>query len=137
MGKAALAAGNYAVAQEFFLPLANAGNADAQIELGWMHNGGQGVPQDKKEAHMWWSKAAKQGVAYAQALLGYQYEFGHGVLQDYVMAHMWDNIASANGNGVGRMYRDGVAKKMTKAEISRALALAKKCMSRDYKKCGY
>ena len=50
---------------------------------------------------------------------------------------MWLNIGSANGIENAGKYRDIVAKKMTPENISKAQALARKCMSSDYKKCGY
>ncbi len=49
------------------------------------------------------------------------------------MAHMWYNIRSANGVE----NRDNIAKQMTSEDISKARALAKECMSSNYKKCRY
>jgi hypothetical protein len=53
------------------------------------------------------------------------------------MAYMWLNIGSANGIENTGKYRDIVAKMMTPADISKAQAMARECMSSDYKKCGY
>tara|TARA_B100000768_G_scaffold71595_1_gene68612 strand:- start:643 stop:795 length:153 start_codon:yes stop_codon:yes gene_type:complete len=50
---------------------------------------------------------------------------------------MWLNIGSANGIENGGKYRDIVAKTMTPAAIEKAQAMARECMSSDYKKCGY
>ena len=71
------------------------------------------------------------------------YEHGKGVPQDNVMAHMWYNITSANGNAgpsineLNSSSRDKIAKTITPADISKAQAMARECMSSDYKKCGY
>ena len=42
---------------------AEAGDADAQFNLGVMYRKGQGMEQDYKEAFKWWKKAADQGHA--------------------------------------------------------------------------
>ena len=80
---------------------------------------------------------AEAGNAYAQSMLGIMYEYGNSVLQDNVMAHMWYNIASANGNDKAGEWRDERAGLMTPADISQATAMARECMSSNYKKCGY
>ncbi len=84
-----------------------------------------------------WRPLAEQGDASAQYYLGVMYDNGKGVLQDNIMAHMWYNIASANGDDLGGKSRDGIAKEMTSEDISKATALARECMSSNYKKCGY
>ena len=60
-----------------------------------------------------------------------------GILQDNTVAYMWLNIGSANGIENGGKYRDIVAENMTPADIAKAQAMARECMSSDYKKCGY
>ena len=116
---------------------ADQGYAQAQFNLGVMYSNGQGIPQDYAEAVKWWRLAADQGNAFAQANLGYMYSKGQGVLQDNVMAHMWYNIASANGQDKFGEWRDKTAGLMTPADISKAQAMARECMSSGYTKCGY
>jgi len=65
------------------------------------------------------------------------YDRGRGVLQDNAVAHMWYNIGAADGYELGGTNRDKIAKKMTPAAIEKAQAMAKECMSSNYKKCGY
>ena len=84
-----------------------------------------------------WTPLAEQGVSKAQTNLGVMYENGQGLLQDNVMAHMWYNIGAANGNELGGTNRGIIANKMTPADISKAQAMARECMSSDYTKCGY
>ena len=84
-----------------------------------------------------WTPLADQGDAEAQYNLGVIYEYGQGVLQDNVMAHMWYNIASANGHENAGEWRDEREGLMTPADISKAQAMARECMSSDYTKCGY
>jgi len=81
--------------------------------------------------------AAEQGVADAQTNLGYMYDNGLGFLQDNTMAHMWYNIGAANGSELSGTNRDEIAKEMTSEGIEKAQAMARECMSSDYKQCGY
>jgi TPR repeat protein len=61
---------NYAAALQESTPLAEQGNADAQVLLGRMYLMGQGVTQDRDQAMKWFKAAAVQGNADAQFLLG-------------------------------------------------------------------
>ena len=54
--------------------LAEQGDMDAQILLGWMYKRGEGVTQDFKEAFKWYSLAAEQGDAAAMAVVSFFYE---------------------------------------------------------------
>ena len=128
---------DYAEAIKWYRLAAEQGKGNAQYNLGLMYNNGDGVPQDFKEAVKWYRLAAEQGDADAQSNLGAMYEYGYGVLQDNTMAHMWYNIASANGHEKAGGYRDERAGLMTSADISKAQAMARECMSSGYTKCGY
>ncbi len=128
--------GDYASALKEWRPLAEQGDAFAQIGLGWMYYSGEGVPQDYQEAVKWYRLAAEQGLAFAQYNLGYMHKYGDGVPQDYVIAHMWYNIASANGSENGGSNRDDIAKKMSSADISKAQSMARQCMASNYEDCG-
>ena len=136
-GNAAYQAGDYVTAIQEWTPLAEAGDASAQFNLGLTYDNGQGVPQDYKEAVKWYRLAAEQGISKAQTNLGVMYVAGQGVIQDNAMAHMWYNIGAANGNELGGTNRDKIAKEMTSAAIEKAQAMARECMSSNYKKCGY
>ena len=57
-GSAAYQAGNFATALQEWKPLAEAGNAYAQSNLGVMYFKGNGVPKDYAEAVKWWRLAA-------------------------------------------------------------------------------
>ena len=136
-GLAAAQAGDFAKALKEWKPLAEAGDEGAQYNLGVMYDNGYGVPQDHKEAVKWYRLAGEQGIVSAQYNLASMYEFGDGVLQNNTMAHMWYNIASANGNEKAGGYRDELAGLMTLADMSKAQAMARECMSSGYTKCGY
>jgi len=108
---------------------AEAGDAEAQHNLGVRYANGQGVPQDDAEAARWYRLAADQGLALAQVNLGVRYENGRGVPQDYIEAHMWFNLAVAQSSGEDRgrrvRNRDLVAAEMTAEQIAEAQRLAR------------
>ena len=97
-GKAAYDAGKYAEALRVFKPLAEQGNADAQLYLAGMYARGESVPQDEKEAARWVRLAAEKGNADAQWQQGYRYETGDGVPQDYKEALKWFRLAAEQGH---------------------------------------
>ena len=136
-GVDAYKAGDYATALQEFRPLAEQGDAKIQTLVGAMYAEGKGVPQDYAEAFKWYRLAAEQGGASAQTNLGFMYGTGEGVLQDNVLAHMWANLGAANGNENGVKGRDIIAKEMTPQAIKQAQAMARECMSNNYKNCGY
>ena len=115
---------------------AEQGHTVAQLALGLMYANGEGVLKDEAEAVRWYRLAAESGEAIAQAILGQMYVLGRGVRKDFGLAHMWLNIASANGEeGAGELRDTFVEDNMTRDEISRAIELARTCMTSDYKDC--
>jgi len=89
--------GDFATALKEWEPLAEQGLAKAQFNLGVMHEYGDGVPQDYKEAVRLYRLAADQGFAKAQFNLGVMYEYGHGVPQDYKEAVRLYRLAAEQG----------------------------------------
>jgi len=57
-GLAAYDRDDYATALRLWRPLADAGDATAQYNLGIMYRNGRGVPKDYVQAHMWFNLAA-------------------------------------------------------------------------------
>ncbi len=127
--------GDYATALREWRPLAEQGDADAQYNLGFMYDKGEGVPQDDAEAVKWYRKAAAQGQAVAQGNLGVMYRDGHGVPRDYVQAHMWLSLAASrlppgSDRDTAVKNRDIIAKLMTPAQIAEAQRLAREWMEK-------
>ena len=104
---------------------AEAGDAQAQYDLGYAYYNGRGVPKDYKEAIKWVRKAAGQGFAYAQTNLGVMYAIGEGVLKDYIQAYAWWNLAGSSGNEKAKKGRDSLERTMTPEQIAEAQALSK------------
>jgi TPR repeat protein len=123
-GVAAYNRGDYETAVRLLRPLAEQGDARAQLHLGTMYFLGNGVPQDYAEAEKWYRKAAEQGDAAAQYNLGLMYYEGNGVPLDYILVHMWLNLAAAQGMDAKKP-RDALAKRMTSEQIAEAQKLAR------------
>ena len=93
--------------------LAEAGDAEAQTELGERYEEGRsGVVRDYEAAVGFYRRAAEQGDARGQGNLGAMYANGTGVPRDDEAAVMWWRLALKQGaaraqNGLGVMYRDG------------------------------
>jgi len=90
-----------------------------------MYENGRGVPQNYKQAAIWYRKAADQGHADAQSNLGLMYANGHGVPQDYVEVDKWFSIAALSATDESVRHpavksREIAETKMTAAEIKEA-----------------
>ena len=112
-GVAAYGKADYATALRLWRPLADLGDADAQINLGVMYANGEGVPQDYAQAVAWYRKAADQGIAEAQNNLGVMYANGQGVPHDYEVAVSWYRKAANQGyviaqDRLGSIYFNGL-----------------------------
>ncbi|MEO5338823.1 MAG: hypothetical protein H7841_18365, partial [Magnetospirillum sp. WYHS-4] len=66
-GMAAYEAKDHERALAVWLPLAEAGHAEAQYRVGRLHDEGEAVPRDEAAAAAWYRKAAEQGHEYAEA----------------------------------------------------------------------
>jgi uncharacterized protein len=97
-GEMALQSGDYATALKDFLPLAEAGSAAAQNNIGTMYHSGQGVPQSDIIAAQWFTKSANGGNADAQYSLGLSYASGTGVDKDLAQAVVWYRRSANQGD---------------------------------------
>jgi uncharacterized protein len=50
---------------------------------------------------------------------------------------MLANLAGAQGNKHGQELRDAISERMTPNDISRAQEMARVCLERNYKGCGF
>ncbi len=102
----------YAQAFNVWLPLAEQGNAQAQVAIALMYMMSYGVQPDEAQAVRWFRKAADQGDARAQYMLGMMYYRGDGVEPNSEAALRWFERAADKGfveseMELGRLYRDG------------------------------
>jgi uncharacterized protein len=67
---------DYPTALRLLDPLAQSGNALAQLQIGLLHYHGHGVRESDAMALQWFERAARQGLAEAQFHLGNMYAYG-------------------------------------------------------------
>ena len=90
--------GDYKLAFQKLQFLAEQGDAEVQLNLGYMYRDGTGVAQDDHDAMEWFRKAAKQNHAQAQFELGEFYYVGsRKIPQDYYEAVNWYRKAAEQG----------------------------------------
>jgi uncharacterized protein len=99
-------------ALQLWRPLAEAGDAQAQVLIGMMYVRGNGVPQDYGIAYVWYRRAADQGWVDAQRQLAFMYSEGLGVPKDWVMSAHWYRVAAEAGDpqaqyNLAAMYNNG------------------------------
>lgn len=99
----AYSAGDYTEAAKLYTPMAEQGDAEAELVLGSMYDVGLGVRQDYREAMKWYRLAAEQGNAGAQFKLGSMYDIGLGVPQDYAEAIKWWRLAAEQGDAFAQL----------------------------------
>ena len=128
---AAFSRGDYASAERFLRPLAEAGNPVAQTYLGTIYMGGGGGKVEIGSA--WLNKAANSGSAVAQGALGLMYLNGIGTARDPKQAAAWFLKAAeqdgADGSTdaqleLGRLYERGFGVPRDDAEARKWLGKA-------------
>ena len=104
---------DYQTALKEWRPLADSGDADAQLKLCLMYQRGRGAPRDDRLAFDWCRKAAVQGDAEAQFNLGYMYGTGRGVMENERLSVEWFRKAAEQGHAhaqgmLGNSYKYGL-----------------------------
>ncbi len=100
---------DYSTAFKEFTPLAEQGNAEAQVNLGKMYLMGQGVLKDRDQAIKLFNASAAQGNADAQFFLGSLYLLPH---TDIAQGLKWLRLSAEQGNQdaqllLGKTYMEG------------------------------
>jgi hypothetical protein len=80
---------DYKTALLVWMPSAEAGDAEAQANVGQIYERGLGGTPNYEAAAIWYERAAKQGNSRAQFNLGTLYEQGLGVQKDRLVALNW------------------------------------------------
>ena len=100
---------DYVAAIKEFRPMAEQGNAEAQLYLGKLYMMGQGVLKDQDEAIKWFKASAEQGNADAQFFLGSSYLLPHTNIAEGVK---WLRLSAEQGQQdaqllLGKTYLQG------------------------------
>ena len=101
-GRRAYMAREFDRARALWLPLAEAGNADAQAWVGSLYANGDGVQADAAAAFAWYLKSAEGRNALAQSNVGAMYAMGNGVAKDMAEAVRWLRRAARGGDANAR-----------------------------------
>ncbi len=95
-------AGEYDKAMALLRPLAEAGMAKAEYNMGICYEQGHGVTKDYAQAIYWYQTAADHGMAAAYTNVGHMYISGKGVPKDHDEAKRWYRKAAEAGDPVGQ-----------------------------------
>lgn len=84
------------------------GEAAARFELGMLHEKGEVLPQNHKEAAKWFRLAADDGYGPAQLYLGLLYLSGKGVDRDYTHAVRYLTLAAEQNEADAQFLLGGI-----------------------------
>lgn len=93
----ALAAGDFALAESELRPVAESGDARAQILLGRVHRDLRNPERKPDEAFAWFRRAAEGGNAEAKYWLGHMFNAGEGAAKDVSLAVTWWRQSAEGG----------------------------------------
>ncbi len=130
-GLAAYDGGDYYAAYLAWLPLAKAGDGDAQAAIADLYRSrllGEPVSaiaarRDDNGAAWWYGRAARCGHVVAQLNLGDFFARGIGVEQDLVQAYLWLGLAARRGREWASNRQREVAAGMTAEQIAEGQGL--------------
>jgi hypothetical protein len=114
-------------ALQILIPLATAGDPQAQYELAGFYHYGYVGANDYSKALKWYRASARQGYADAMVGLSVMYLGGQGVAKDRREAFVWLNLAAqymADKQALSKVkrMRDEIGKTLTKDDIAYAKA---------------
>jgi TPR repeat protein len=81
---------------------ANAGNSEAQFQLGRLYDTGEKLERDRKKAITWYTSAANQGHAESQYRLAIAYLYGIGVARNAANGENWLTNAAKQNHPVAK-----------------------------------
>lgn len=130
-GLAAYDGGDYYAAYLAWLPLAKAGDGDAQASIADLYHarligdsgGASAARRNDNTAAWWYRQAARCGHMVAQLNLGDFRARGIGGARDPVRAYLWLGLAARQGNAWARNRQREVAAGMTSEQIAEGQGL--------------
>ena len=115
-----IAAKQFAEGLAILRPLAEAGNAKAQMGLGNAYAQGLGVSKDYAAARDWYDRAARQGEIGAALKLGAMYANGTGVDTNNYLAYVYYGMAARLGAAAAKPEMERAASSLQPAERRQA-----------------
>src|SRR5262249_7011224 len=128
-------------AERLYLAKARDGDRDAQYNLALAYaNGTKGMPQDDRNAVLWYRKSAEQGHPGAQNNLGVLYSGGRGGLpHSYIEAVSWYEKSAAQGSYVAQATLAGYLLDARAGEknVTRAVELLRQAAEKNHPRALY
>jgi len=103
-GLAAYERGDFEAAYREWLPLAEAGDAEAQFRVGRLYDVGEGQPRNGRKAVAWYEKAYAHGHVKAAYNLAYLYHKGVLIPQDYEKARKIYTYGAMRNHGSSQLH---------------------------------
>jgi hypothetical protein len=122
--------GQYGIAIEQWQPLAEDGDARAQLGLARIYADPSRGDERFAEAVALYKRAASAGMTAAMIDLGELYFAGRRVPQDYAQARMWYALAGERESALGRDRLEALDALMTPGEIEQAKRLMREWRAR-------
>ncbi len=122
---AAMAAGRYDIAADYYAKAANAGDRRASNSLGNLYYLGLGIDRDYQRASELYFESARAGIAEAQLNLGHMFKLGLGVNSDPMRAFAWYNMADIHGSPAAELYLRQISQEWTLSPLQISTALTK------------
>lgn len=110
--------GDYKLALSIWKKSAKKGDANAQYNIGMLHDFGKGIPENNKEAIKWYKKAAEQGYSAAQLNLAAMYNNGEGVPVSIDLASKYYLYAAKQDNELAQISLSDIRLKQNKFKES-------------------
>jgi hypothetical protein len=120
--------GDYAGAIRLWRPLANAGDVNAEYNMGVMYDVGHGVPKNDVQAAAWYRRAAEKGMGHAMINLVALIATHARGPADLVPAYMWLVIAQNHDPSVASDVEQDMSRMMSlmsRSQIAQAENMAR------------
>lgn len=125
-GSEAYKKGDYKKAAAIFMPVAEKGDAVAQLNIAFMYYCGLHYKRDFKKALKWYLKAASQNNKDAQFSIGTMFENGEGTKRNIAKAYFWYSLAERQGDIDAKRLRKELEKAFDAKQLKRIKAAIKK-----------
>ena len=110
--------GDFAKAAAIFIPAAEKGDPEAQVNIAFMYYCGMHVEKNHELAAEWYLKAARQNHANAQFSLGTMLENGEGIARNLEDAYFWYGLAEKQGDKDAQRLRRELEQKLSRKQVT-------------------
>ena len=119
-------AGHFDKAQEYWLPLAEVGDSEAEAWIGSLYANGDGVEINDSTAFKWYLRSAEGGNVQAQNNVGAMYAMGNGINKNLSKSVVWFERAAKAGDPNSQFNLACLLSDSTSGDIEKDLSAAAK-----------